>query len=215
MNNKENATVTGTVNTNGAQDAVKLAIAELLEKASESVKAEIAKHEEWDDAKKLAFLTKGAGKIELPEVSACAESTMEEERKVTAEAVTAALERGNSAANPIRNGEVLIADECEGNMAAFKKALKDGLVIRPEGLEAVSFHCAGFAKRDEGLVAKQFAVTLKVNGKWCPLSRYAASGRGGHFAMGSSQTLKGAKTLAAMLKAVWINGTDLKPRKAK
>ena len=140
-------------------------------------------------------------------------SEMREERmQVTKDTVTEALEREVQLANPIRKGEVLIATECEGNLAAFKKALKDGLVIKPEGLEAVSFHCAGFAKRDEGIVAKQFAVTLKVNGKWQPLSRYIASGRGGHFAMGASQSLKGAKTLADMLKQVWIHGMDLKKK---
>ena len=140
-------------------------------------------------------------------------SEMREERmQVTKDTVTEALEREVQLANPIRKGEVLIATECEGNLAAFKKALKDGLVIKPEGLEAVSFHCAGFAKRDEGIVAKQFAVTLKVNGKWQPLSRYIASGRGGHFAMGASQSLKGAKGLADMLKQVWIHGMDLKKK---
>ena len=141
------------------------------------------------------------------------ESELREERmQVTKDTVTEALEREVQLANPIRKGEVLIATECEGNLAAFKKALKDGLVIKPEGLEAVSFHCAGFAKRDEGIVAKQFAVTLKVNGKWQPLSRYIASGRGGHFAMGASQSLKGAKGLADMLKQVWIHGMDLKKK---
>ena len=143
-------------------------------------------------------------------------SEMREERmQVTKDTVTEALEREVQLANPIRKGEVLIATECEGNLAACKKALKDGLVIKPEGLEAVSFHCAGFAKRDEGIVAKQFAVTLKVNGKWQPLSRYIASGRGGHFAMGASQSLKGAKTLADMLKQVWIHGMDLKKKTGK
>ena len=143
-------------------------------------------------------------------------SEMREERmQVTKDTVAEALEREVQLANPIRKGEVLIATECEGNLAAFKKALKDGLVIKPEGLEAVSFHCAGFAKRDEGIVAKQFAVTLKVNGKCQPLSRYIASGRGGHFAMGASQSLKGAKTLADMLKQVWIHGMDLKKKTGK
>lgn len=147
------------------------------------------------------------------EVQPGSESDMREERmQITKDSVDEALGREVSLANPIRKGEILIATECEGNLAAFKKALKDGLVIRPEGLEAVSFHCAGFAKRDEGIVAKQFNVTLKVNGKWQPLSRYIASAKGGHFAMGASQSLKGAKTLAGMLKAVWINGLDLKKK---
>lgn len=158
-------------------------------------------------------------KIDLGSVEVkptCEGDTFREERlAVNEETVKEALERGNAQNNPIRNGEVLISQECEGNLSAFKKALKEGLVIRPEGLEAVSFHCAGFTKRDEGLVAKQFAVTLKVNGKWQPLSRYAASGKGGHFAMGSSQTLKGAKSLAQMLKAVWLHGLDLKTAKRK
>lgn len=146
-------------------------------------------------------------------VTAGQETTMSEEReRITEESVSEALARENVLANPIRKGEVLISDECEGNLSAFKKALKDGFVIRPDGLEAVSFHCAGFAKRDEGLVAKQFCVTLKVNGKWQPLSRYIASGKGGRFAMGASQSLKGAKSLAEMLKAVWINGLDLKKK---
>lgn len=145
------------------------------------------------------------------EVKPCEGSDFREEKlQVNDDSVNEALARETNLANPIRKGEILIADTCEGNLTAFKKALKDGLIVRPEGLEAVSFHCAGFAKRDEGLVAKQFAITLKVNGKWQPLSRYAASGKGGHFAMGAAQTLKGAKTLAQMLKAVWIHGMDLK-----
>lgn len=163
--------------------------------------AEAAKAEE---AKKLKA---------AQEVQPGSESDMREERmQVTKDSVDEALGREVTLANPIRKGEVLIATECEGNLAAFKKALKDGLVIKPDGLEAVSFHCAGFAKRDEGIVAKQFNVTLKVNGKWQPLSRYIASAKGGHFAMGASQSLKGAKTLAGMLKAVWINGLDLKKK---
>lgn len=216
MNTKENNTATTNNNTAvTAESVVKMAVAELLAKAGESVRAEVEKHPEWDDAKKLAYLTKSATKVELPEVTACLESEMPEERAITDQSVTGALEREKNTTNTIRNGEILIAEECEGNLSAFKKALKDGLVIRPEGLEAVSFHCAGFAKRDEGLVARQFNVTIKVNGKWQPLSRYAASGKGGHFAMGATQTLKGAKTLAAMLKAVWINGQDLKPKGKK
>lgn len=147
------------------------------------------------------------------EVKPCEGSDFREEKMQVNEAsVDEALSRGNPTANPIRNGEILISTECEGNLSAFKKALKDGLIVKPDGLEAVSFHCAGFGKRDEGLVAKQFAITLKVNGKWQPLSRYAASGKGGHFAMGASQTLKGAKTLAQMLKAVWLHGMDLKKK---
>lgn len=145
------------------------------------------------------------------EVEPGMDSEMREERMALKSGAYAEAEaRENDDSNPIRKGEVLISTECEGNLSAFKKALKEGLVIKPEGLEAVSFHCAGFAHRDEGLVAKQFAVTLKVKGKWQPLSRYIASSRGGHFAMGASQTLKGAKTLAEMLKAAWLHGLDLK-----
>lgn len=146
---------------------------------------------------------KEAKKVELPEVEMFAESAMDEEKDITSEVVNEALARVNSANNPLRKGEILVSADCEGNMAAFKKALKAGFLMRPEGLENVSLHCAGFAKRDEGLVAKQFAVTLKVNGKWQPLSRYAAFA-GGHFALGAGQTLKGAKTLAAMLKQAWL-----------
>lgn len=154
----------------------------------------------------------GAG-VTVAGAEVASESEMREERmQVTKESVDEALARDTNVGNPIRKGEVLIATECEGNLSAFKKALKDGLVIKPDGLEAVSFHCAGFAKRDEGIVAKQFAVTLKVHGKWQPLSRYIASGKGGHFAMGAAQTLKGAKGLADMLKQVWIHGMDLKKK---
>ena len=145
-------------------------------------------------------------------------SEMREERmQVTKDTVAEALEREVQLANPNRKGEEHIATDwvVELLIELVNEIGKDGLVIKPEGLEAVSFHCAGFAKRDEGIVAKQFAVTLKVNGKWQPLSRYIASGRGGHFAMGASQSLKGAKTLADMLKQVWIHGMDLKKKTGK
>lgn len=166
------------------------------------------KVENTDEAK-----AKAEASVASVEVKPCEGSEFREEKmQVNESTVEEALARGNPTANPIRNGEILISTECEGNLSAFKKALKDGLIVKPEGLEAVSFHCAGFTKRDEGLVAKQFCITLKVNGKWQPLSRYAASGRGGHFAMGASQTLKGAKTLAQMLKAVWLHGMDLKKK---
>lgn len=149
------------------------------------------------------------------EVAVAAESALEGEAEaLNSKAMEAAIGRPKEA-NKIRRGEILLAKECEGNLSAFKKALKDGLLVRPEGLEAVSFHCTGFAKRDEGLVARQFTLTLKVNGKWAPLSRYAASAEGGRFAMGASQTLKGAKQLAQLLTAVWLKGMKFEKKGKK
>ncbi len=151
------------------------------------------------------------------EVAVAAESALEGEAEaLNDKAMEAAIGRAKEA-NKIRRGEILLSKDCEGNLAAFKAALKDGLLVRPDGLEAVSFHCTGFARRDEGLVARQFTLTLKVNGKWSPLSRYAASAEGGRFALGASQTLRGAKQLAQLLTAVWVKGMkfEKKGKKAK
>lgn len=151
-----------------------------------------------------------AKRVEIPEVG-CAD----EEFSLDEAEMKAATER-EAPANSLRRGEILVAEDCEGTLKNFKDALKMGLLKRPEGLEQVSFHCSGFAKRDEGLAARQFTVTVKVNGKWGPLSRYAASANGGRFALGASQSLKAARKLADLVSAVWLSGMDLRPKaKAK
>lgn len=150
-----------------------------------------------------------AKKVEIPEVG-CAD----EEFRLNEAAMKAATERP-APENSLRRGEILVAEDCEGTLKGFKDALKMGLLKRPEGLEQVSFHCSGFAKRDEGLAARQFTVTVKVNGKWGPLSRYAASANGGRFALGASQSLKAARKLADLVSAVWLDGMDLRPKEKK
>lgn len=178
------------------------------------VEAKVAESAAVETAAAVAANVATKETVAAVEVAVAAESALEGEAEaLNSEAMEAAIGRAKEA-NKIRRGEILLAKECEGNLAAFKKALKDGLLVRPDGLEAVSFHCTGFARRDEGIVARQFTLTLKVNGKWSPLSRYAASAEGGRFAMGSSQTLKGAKQLCQLLTAVWVKGMKFE-KKAK
>ena len=152
---------------------------------------------------------KATKKVEIPEIG-CAD----EEFRLNEAAMKAATER-EAPANSLRRGEILVAEDCEGTLKGFKEALKMGLLKKPEGLEQVSFHCSGFAKRDEGLAARQFTVTVKVNGKWRPLSRYAASANGGRFALGASQSLKAARKLADLVSAVWLEGMDFRPKAKK
>ena len=137
-------------------------------------------------------------------------------RRLTADRITHAEDTDVKPTNPVRKGEVVMADDCSGVLKDFKKALMEGLIRKPDGLDKVSYRCNGFVKRDgseEGssvLAAKQFVTTLRISGRWIELPRYLASPDGGQFAIGASQTLKAARTLSAILHAVWVKGVDPK-----
>lgn len=114
--------------------------------------------------------------------------------------------------NPVRKGEIVVVeDDCSGNFKDFKKKLFEGKeILAPVGLEKVSFRVEGFVARDGSakdkmsLCAKQFVVTLRINGRWMTLPRYLATVNGGLFALPACQTARAAKEFATVLHMFWI-----------
>lgn len=114
--------------------------------------------------------------------------------------------------NPLRRGEVVVAEECMGSLKDFRKELMDGNILAPDKIQKVSFRVEGFVQRDGStantsvLAAKQFVVTLKIDGRWVTLPRWLATVDGGLYALGATQTARAAKELATILHMIWVCG---------
>ena len=138
---------------------------------------------------------------------------------LSSETIAKAETIANKPSNPVRKGEIILSDECNGNLKDFKTALFEGKVFAPAGLVKTSYRVSGFVSRDgdsadkKVLCAKQFVVTLMIKGRWVELPRWLASREGGLFALSAIQTAKAAKELSTILYMLWVKG--MKPETVK
>lgn len=189
-NNEENKTNTVVA---GAENAA--AAESLIKKVTKTVEVEV---------------------IDIPQIECEEDGVREFRRAINEMTIEKAESEDSKPTNPVRKNEVVVADECSGNLKEFKKAFYEGLYKTPSGLEKVGYRPDGFVSRDGSgngqncLAAKQFVVTIRRNGKWETLPRFLATDEGGHFALSASQTLKAARTLASHLNFVWLKNGDAK-----
>lgn len=164
---------------------------------------------------KTVTVTKTVTIVDIPEIECEEEGVRDFSRRINEHSISIAEEQDSKPTNPVRRNEVVVADECSGNLKEFKSAFYKGLYTAPSGLEKISYRPDGFVSRDGNadsscLAAKQFVVTLKRHGKWETLPRFLATDEGGRFALSASQTLKAARILASHLNFVWLKGGDAK-----
>lgn len=190
MTNEENKTNTGVA---GAENAA--SAESLIKKVTKTVEVEV---------------------LDIPSIECEEDGVREFRRAINEMTIEKAESEDSKPTNPVRKNEVVVADECSGNLKEFKKAFYEGLYKSPAGLEKIGYRPDGFVSRDGSeagqncLAAKQFVVTIRRNGKWETLPRFLATDEGGHFALSASQTLKAARTLASHLNFVWLKNGDAK-----
>lgn len=154
--------------------------------------------------------------LDIPSIECEEDGVREFRRAINEMTIEKAESEDAKPTNPVRKNEVVVAEDCSGNLKEFKKAFYEGLYKAPSGLEKVGYRPDGFVSRDgteagqNCLAAKHFVVTIKRNGKWETLPRFLATDEGGHFALSASQTLKAARTLASHLNFVWLKNGDAK-----